>query len=176
MKCSTPSDVRIITKGISSVHFIEIKMLQQMDGSFAASIDCGECDMRFLYCACAISTFLGDWSGVDKDLAVRYIKSCITYEGGISLTPNGEAHGGSCYCAVSSLILMDRLDSLGEKDISNLIQYCIFRQNEGYQGRTEKEPDTCYSFWVGGTLQLLGCIDQTHIESTRTFLVTPKSL
>lgn len=37
----------------------------------------GECDMRFLYTACVISTFLGDWSGVDTAAAKSFIKSCI---------------------------------------------------------------------------------------------------
>lgn len=35
----------------------------------------GEADMRFLYCACAISYILDDWSGVDVDRAVNYILS-----------------------------------------------------------------------------------------------------
>lgn len=41
-----------------------------------------EADMRFLFCACAISALLGDWSGVDKDAAVKYIQSCQSYDGG----------------------------------------------------------------------------------------------
>jgi prenyltransferase beta subunit len=35
-----------------------------------------EADMRFLYCACAISAILGDWSGINVDLAVDYVKKC----------------------------------------------------------------------------------------------------
>jgi len=46
--------------------------------------------MRFLFCACAISTALDDWSGIDRDKAVAFIRSCITYEGGIALLPGGE--------------------------------------------------------------------------------------
>jgi geranylgeranyl transferase type-1 subunit beta len=34
-----------------------------------------EADMRFAYCACAISTFINDWSGVDKDRLVKFILS-----------------------------------------------------------------------------------------------------
>ena len=150
----------------------EMSSLQQSDGCFSASHDGSECDMRFLYCACAISYMIDDWSGVDKDRAVEYIKSCITYEGGIALVPNSEAHGGSCYCATASLVLMDRLDSIGEKNQANLIQYCLYRQGkEGYEGRTSKVPDTCYSFWVGGSLDLLRCIDETDIESTKKFII-----
>jgi geranylgeranyl transferase type-1 subunit beta len=62
-------------------------MLQMENGSFRGTLGDCESDMRFLYCACAISAMLGDWSGVDKDRAVQYVLSCLTYEGGISLIP-----------------------------------------------------------------------------------------
>eukprot|EP00438_Fugacium_kawagutii_P018819 Skav221689 [mRNA] locus=scaffold1494:301694:310077:+ [translate_table: standard] len=29
-----------------------------------------------------------------------------------------------------------------------LLQWCTFRQVSGFQGRIEKDPDSCYSFWV----------------------------
>lgn len=64
-----------------------MKKLQVENGSFSATRSGSESDMRFLYCACAISTLLGDWSAVDKDLAVGYIRACTTYEGGVSLVP-----------------------------------------------------------------------------------------
>ena len=40
--------------------------LQREDGSFTATSDGSECDMRFLYCACAISTILAA-----EELALR---------------------------------------------------------------------------------------------------------
>ncbi len=61
--------------------------MQEPDGSFRATFDECESDMRFLYCACAISSMLGDWRGVDKDRAVGFVLQCLTYEGGISLFP-----------------------------------------------------------------------------------------
>ena len=45
---------------------------------------CSETDMRFCYCACAISSMLNDWSGVDKDRLSKFIMSCVGYQGGIS--------------------------------------------------------------------------------------------
>ena len=30
------------------------------------------------------------------------------------------------------------------------------RQVGGFQGRVNKDPDTCYSFWVGASLKMLG--------------------
>ena len=61
--------------------------------SFAATSDGSECDMRFLYCACAICTFLDDWSTVDTDLALSYINSCKSFDGGFGLLPQQESHG-----------------------------------------------------------------------------------
>lgn len=48
----------------------------------------GEEDMRFVYCACAISALLNDWTGIDKELTYGFIISCITYEGGFALIPS----------------------------------------------------------------------------------------
>jgi len=89
----------------------QVRALQQADGSFAASGDeAGECDLRFVYCACVVSHLLGDWSGVDKSAALRFVLSCVTYEGGLALRPGSEAHGGSCYCGVASIMLMGLVD------------------------------------------------------------------
>ena len=38
----------------------------------------------------------------------------------------------------------------------DLIRWCTHRQIGGMQGRPNKVEDTCYSFWIGGTLRLLG--------------------
>ena len=51
--------------------------------------------MRFLYCACAVSYMLNDWTAVDQTAAIEYIKSCITYEGGISLVPGNLPYNAS---------------------------------------------------------------------------------
>lgn len=118
---------------------------------------------------------------IDIHAATKYILSCITYEGSLGLTPGREGHGGSTFCGVASLYLMGVLDEviqspdrLGWKD--DLIRWCVMRQyslpnendnflNNGYdegdnaagmQGRPNKLEDTCYSYWIGGTLHLLG--------------------
>lgn len=42
---------------------------------------------------------------------------------------------------------------------------------EGYQGRTNKDADSCYAFWVGASLYMLGAFDTTDLESTRKFIL-----
>lgn len=151
-----------------------LKHLQQPDGSFRATYDGGECDMRFLYCACAISAMLGDWSGVNVDLAASFVRSCVTYEGGIALVPGSEAHGGSCYTGLASLALMGKLDeTLRVEGKDALASWCYSRvQDEGgYSGRTNKETDSCYSFWIGATLMLLGAFNDSEHTQTLQFLL-----
>jgi geranylgeranyl transferase type-1 subunit beta len=47
----------------------------------------------------------------------------------------------------------------------------VLRQHQGYSGRTNKDTDSCYSFWVGATLKLLGEFSYTDISSTMDFLL-----
>mmetsp|Transcript_21684 Transcript_21684/g.32104 ORF Transcript_21684/g.32104 Transcript_21684/m.32104 type:complete len:239 (+) Transcript_21684:332-1048(+) len=118
-----------------------------------------ENDLRFVYCACAISHILNDWSGIDKDAVVKYIQSCRTWDGAISLIPGQESHGGSTFCGIASLKLMGRLNQVLDDEKDNwrqdLVQWCVFRQIEGLQGRRNKLQDTCYSYWIGGALKIL---------------------
>lgn len=156
-------DIEKLVQGISQ--------LQQPDGSFRATLSDGECDMRYLYCACAVSALLNNWSSVDKDRAVSFITSCLTYEGGLSLTPGAEAHGGSTYCGIASLALMNRLDALTGDRRDALIYWCLQRQVGGFNGRTNKDADSCYSFWIGATLKILNSFDLTDVDSTAQFVL-----
>lgn len=144
-----------------------IKHLQLEDGSFKPSILGGETDMRLVYCAVAVSEILDDWSGIDKDRCASYIKSSLSYEGAFAQCPGAEAHGGSTFCALASLILMSKLDeTLNEYEIERLTRWCINRFDDGFSGRPNKDQDTCYSFWIGATLLMLNSfrfIDQKRL-------------
>lgn len=54
-----------------------VAAVQRADGSFSASVDGNEDDMRFVYCAAAICTMLDDWTGVDKLAMAAYIKNSL---------------------------------------------------------------------------------------------------
>jgi geranylgeranyl transferase type-1 subunit beta len=149
-----------------------LSRLQLPNGSFACVPGGSESDMRFLYCACCVSHMLGDWRGVDVDAAVSYVRSCRSYDGAMGLLPDQEGHGGSTFCAVASLVLMRRLDDvLGEDNWRNeLIHWCVSRQVGGFQGRPNKDEDTCYSYWIGGTLRLLGMDGLLRHDKLRDFV------
>lgn len=132
-----------------------------------------ECDLRYVFCAVAISYMLSDWSGINIESTVSFILACTTYEGGMSLVPGSEAQGGATYCGIASLSLLHRLDALDDTSTRLLQQWCLQRQvvSGGYNGRTNKLPDSCYSFWIGATLDIIGTFDATDVASTHSFLL-----
>jgi geranylgeranyl transferase type-1 subunit beta len=174
---------------------VSLRALQQPSGSFAAVPVGGEDDMRFLYCACCISHMLGDWRGVDIPRAVAYIESCRGYDGGIGMFPGSESHGGSMFTALASLALIARRNGgaiAAEASASScvadrepdlgptidaparvaLVRWCserIVAAEGGFQGRVDKKADTCYSWWIGGSLKILGHYDIIPALTLRKF-------
>jgi geranylgeranyl transferase type-1 subunit beta len=148
-----------------------VKRLQQRDGSFAAfeAEDAApERDIRFSYCAAVISHILDDWSGIDRDAAVAHILASQSFEGGFGQAPGIEAHAGSTFCAVAALHLMSRpLYGVAKQ---RCIAWCAQRQGGGFQGRPNKPEDSCYSFWTGATISLLGAYDVVDTKRLCAFV------
>ena len=115
---------------------------------------------------------LNDFSAVDVEKAVRYIMSSLSYEGGFGQGPYLECHGGSTFCAVASLWLFKRMDAMTDLQIKRLRQWCHRRQESGFQGRPNKPVDTCYSFWIGGTLQILDSYEYTDKQFNRGYILS----
>lgn len=153
-----------------------LKALQLPDGSFQPTVDGSENDMRFIYCACCISYILNDWSGVDIPRVVQYIKESRSYDFGFGQGPSLEAHGGSTFCALASLVLMNQLNSSFEaKELEKIKRWCLVRQKSGFQGRPNKPVDTCYSFWVGASLELLGAFSCVDFPANREYLISAQA-
>ena len=127
--------------------------------------------MRFVYCAAAISFLLNDFSGVDIAAVMHYVQCCVSYEGGIALSPQGEAHGGSTYCALAAAELFGCQTQLRGAMFSPLLRWLQQRQSSGFNGRTNKDVDSCYSFWIGASLHIIGSFDMTDAEQATLFLL-----
>ncbi|KAE8669256.1 putative Pentatricopeptide repeat-containing protein [Hibiscus syriacus] len=112
---------------------ISMRNLQQPDGSFMPVHVGTETDLRF------------------------------SYDDGFGLLPGLESHGGDTYCAVASLRLMGYIeDDLLSKKCYIFYHKCVVIArlaqaiDGGFQGRANKSSDTCYAFWVGAVLRILG--------------------
>ena len=78
-----------------------------------------------------------------------------THEGGIAGEPGAEAHGGYTFCGLAAAVLCDGARGL---DLPELLHWLCMRQGAvegGFNGRTNKLVDGCYSFWQGGAFPLL---------------------
>ncbi|XP_010253206.1 PREDICTED: geranylgeranyl transferase type-1 subunit beta isoform X2 [Nelumbo nucifera] len=181
--------LKIVGYNLSSIDpdsiLISMKNLQQPDGSFMPIHTGAEADLRFVFCAAAICFVLNNWSGIDREKAKDYILNCQSYDGGFGLVPGSESHGGATYCAVAALRLMgfiedDLLSKMTSSSIINvplLLEWSLQRQTigGGLQGRPNKASDSCYAFWVGGVLKILGAHKFLDKEALCEFLLTCQS-
>uniref|UniRef100_A0A3P9LF22 Geranylgeranyl transferase type-1 subunit beta n=1 Tax=Oryzias latipes TaxID=8090 RepID=A0A3P9LF22_ORYLA len=150
-----------------------LRALQLEDGSFYSVPEGSENDIRFIYCAACICFMLDDWSGMNIQKAIEYIRGSLSYDNGFGQGAGRESHGGWTYCAIASLCLMGRLEeALSPRELDRIRRWCIMRQQSGFHGRPNKPVDTCYSFWVGATLELLGVFRYTNFEKNRNFILS----
>ncbi|CAL0298960.1 unnamed protein product [Lupinus luteus] len=130
-----------------------LRRMKQPNGGFRMH-DEGEIDVRACYTAISVASVLNI---LDDELIQNvgdYILSCQTYEGGIAGEPGAEAHGGYTFCGLAAMVLIGEVNRL---DLPRLVDWVVFRQGKecGFQGRTNKLVDGCYSFWQGGAVALL---------------------
>ncbi|KAF5270211.1 hypothetical protein FQA39_LY08425 [Lamprigera yunnana] len=136
------------------------------DGSFAMHLG-GEIDIRGVYCALSIATLTNIYTNKLFEGTAEWVISCQTYEGGFSGCPGMEAHGGYAFCGLASLILLNKGHLC---DIDSLLRWIVYKQMRfegGFQGRTNKLVDGCYSFWQGGAFPLIHSIlsnDGNHLN------------
>ncbi|XP_068944284.1 geranylgeranyl transferase type-1 subunit beta isoform X2 [Petaurus breviceps papuanus] len=150
-----------------------LQVLPTEDSDFCAIPEGSENDMRFVYCASCICYMLNNWSGMDMKKAIDYIRRSMSYDNGLAQGAGLESHGGSTFCGIASLCLMDKLEEVfSEKELNRIKRWCIMRQQTGYHGRPNKPVDTCYSFWVGATLKLLKIFQYTNFEKNRNYILS----
>ncbi|RDD41265.1 Protein farnesyltransferase subunit beta [Trichoplax sp. H2] len=88
----------------------------------------------------------------------EWIARCQTYEGGIGSIPGMEAHSGYSFCGFAALVLLGHEEVI---DCQKLLRWTARKQMQfegGFQGRTNKLVDGCYSFWQGGLFPLLNLV------------------
>lgn len=71
---------------------------------------------------------------------------------------------------------LDNTFSASEQE--GLKKWCLLRQKTGFQGRPNKPADTCYSFWIGASLQVRVSVwrFQYYTHDTSTIVLTVQLL
>ena len=130
----------------------------------------GESDTRFLYGALLALSLLHLSSLVDVDSAVAYVQACANFDGGYGVCPGAESHAGQVLTCVGALSIAGRLDLI---DKDRLAAWLSERQlnNGGLNGRPEKLEDVCYSWWVAGSLAMIGRLHWIDGEKLKDFIL-----
>ena len=133
-----------------------IKSLQNKDGSFKGDTY-AETDSRFSYDAAAILKFIGclNEKYIDIKKATEYVLSCQNFDGGFGSIPGAESHGAYCFCCIGFLSVTGQLNLLDKNQTG---KWLAERQTHlgGFNGRPEKLPDVCYSWWVLSSMFMIG--------------------
>ena len=131
-----------------------IVKLQQPDGSFWGD-EWGEVDTRFTFCAFAALVILDNLKACDVNKGVEFVLSCKNFDGAFGCVPGSESHAGQVFCCVGALSIANKLHLL---EIDQLAWWLCERQlpSGGLNGRPEKLPDVCYSWWVLASLKVIG--------------------
>ncbi|KAF8822109.1 prenyltransferase and squalene oxidase repeat-containing protein [Cardiosporidium cionae] len=151
---SEGSDESLASIDRQGIYNFLLQSRDEISGGYRMHED-GEVDMRGTYCAIATASMLHILTDELTKGVSEYIKSCQTYEGGLCGELGQEAHGGYTHCGVATLAI---LGNGGILDLDALLNWSTKRQmglEGGFQGRTNKLVDSCYSYWLGGLFPLL---------------------
>lgn len=84
---------------------------------------------------------------------------CVA-SGGFGGEPHNEAHGGYNFCALAALYILGEAHRC---DLAAQRHWLVSRQMRlegGFQGRTNKLVDACYSLWQGGACAIVDILTQ----------------
>lgn len=111
--------------------------------------------------------------GFPADLAVvarvkRNILSALANDA-FAAAPYMELHAANTYCALCALYVIRLLEgsesfALDHQQLAGLRLGLLKLQTAsgGFCGRPEKQPDSCYSQWIGQSLRILDELEPAH--------------
>ncbi|KAG5499590.1 hypothetical protein JIQ42_05065 [Leishmania sp. Namibia] len=153
--------------------------LRNEDGSFRVHGG-GESDIRASYCAAVMTTLLGldDPMTFDGETGLRefvddvrdapvltvqtahFVAACQTHEGGFACSATAsEAHGAYTQCGLAALLLMKQPHMVHQASLRRWLAARQLNFEGGFNGRTNKLVDSCYSHWVGASHVLLRTVE-----------------
>merc|ERR1712168_969537 len=107
---------------------------------------------------------------IDLNKVVEFVASCMNFDGGFGTRPGSESHAGQIYCCVGFLSITGDLHRV---DADLLGWWLAERQlpSGGLNGRPEKLPDVCYSWWVLSALSVLGRLSWIDSDALTRFIL-----
>ena len=157
--CTIGTSEALATINRKAIYRQFLSLKDASSGGFRIHMD-GEVDSRGTYTILAIARLLNLLTPELIEGVGNFLLSCQSYEGGFGGEPGNEAHGGYNFCALAGLLILGMADQC---DIDGQERWLLQRQVKlegGFQGRTNKLVDSCYSFWQGTAVALVHIIRQ----------------
>lgn len=107
---------------------------------------------------------------IDVNKAVEFVLSCMNFDGGFGSQPGSESHAGLIYCCIGFLSITNNLHLVN----ADLLGWWLCERqlnSGGLNGRPEKLPDVCYSWWVLSSLTILGRLHWIEKEALVRFVL-----
>jgi protein farnesyltransferase subunit beta len=154
--------------------------MKQADGGFTVCPG-GEEDIRGAFCAAVILSLTNLPLDLPPDAPARkqgltsftdglgeWVSKCQSWDGGISAAPGNEAHGAYAFCGLGCLAILGPPKETLHKYLNvELLTYWLSSRQctpeGGYNGRTNKLVDGCYSHWVGGCWSIVEAATTTGL-------------
>jgi len=150
----TPEAYELIDRAVLYRFLMSMK---RPEGGFCMH-EGGEVDVRASYIAMVVATLINILTPELRSQVADFVASCQSYEGGIGALPGAEAHGGYTFCGLAAMVLLEEASLL---NLGALLEWIVQKQmpiEGGFQGRTNKLVDGCYSFWQGGVFPLMDMV------------------
>ncbi|XP_022746949.1 geranylgeranyl transferase type-1 subunit beta isoform X4 [Durio zibethinus] len=130
------------------------------------------------YCALAILKMVGfDLATLDKESILISMRNLQQPDGSfMPLHVGAETDLRFVYCAAAICFMLEDWSGMDIEKAKEYISNCQRQATDGgFQGRANKSSDTCYAFWVGAVLRILGAYKFIDKIALRKFLLTCQS-
>lgn len=159
-----------LIEGGKKKSIIDFVMRQRSDNGSFKGDKFGEIDTRFVFAAVYILKLLNSLTPEVAEGATEFIVRCKNFDGGFGLLPGSESHAAQVYTCLGTLAICDQLDKVDNKTASWLSERQVLPSG-GFNGRPEKLPDVCYSWWVLLCLEMLGKAHWISFEHLEKFIL-----
>jgi len=107
---------------------------------------------------------------IDRKKARDFVLRCKNTDGGFGGVPGAESHGAYVFCSVGALKILGDLDLI---DRDSLGLWLSKRQTlqGGFNGRPEKLPDVCYSWWILSSMYMIEREKWIDLDLLKTYVL-----
>ncbi|PSK41541.1 hypothetical protein C7M61_001224 [Candidozyma pseudohaemuli] len=164
-----------VIEGEKKDKILEFVMNQRCSGGSFRGDKFGEIDTRFVFAAVYILKMLKGLTQEIADGATDFILRCRNFDGGFGLLPGSESHAAQAYTCLGTLAILEQLDKIDNRTPSWLSERQVLPSG-GFNGRPEKLPDVCYSWWVLLSLSMLKKSHWISFEDLEKFILECQDL